>query len=150
MAETTIILGDWNSVTPAAPAGSDNIAFAVDRTGDTPAFSASVPRATTSIHGTVLLDDWVELTESSNSVTPDCDDGKNFTLNIGEATQIENPTHPKGTILICVTGAGVVTLGDKFVLRSGDLTRSADRDYLIAIYNSAADKWDACWSTGTT
>jgi hypothetical protein len=42
MAETTIILGDWNSATPAAPEGRKNIEFAVDRTGAIPKFSASV------------------------------------------------------------------------------------------------------------
>lgn len=42
MAETTIILGDWNSVTPAAPEGRENIDFAVDRSGEIPKFSASV------------------------------------------------------------------------------------------------------------
>jgi hypothetical protein len=42
MAETQIILGDWNSITPAAPAGRENIIFAVDRTGAIPKFSASV------------------------------------------------------------------------------------------------------------
>jgi hypothetical protein len=152
MAETVIVLGDWNSEIPAAPEGSDNIAFAVDRTGATPKFSGSVPRATDAIHGTVLLDGWVTLTESpaDASVTPDCDLGKNFILEIGDDIEIANPTNPKGTILICITGAGAVTLGAKFVLRSGDLTRSNDRDYLIAIYNEAADLWDACWSPGTT
>jgi hypothetical protein len=42
MAETTIVLGDWNSITPAAPAGRENIDFAVDRSGAIPKFSASV------------------------------------------------------------------------------------------------------------
>jgi len=63
MAETTIILGDWNSVTPAAPGGSpgpagDNINFQVDRTGSIPKFSAWVPRADVpgDYHGTILYD----------------------------------------------------------------------------------------------
>lgn len=58
MAETTIVLGDWNSTTPAAPAGSDNIAFAVDRTGVIPKFAASVPRADTAgtKYGTIIYD----------------------------------------------------------------------------------------------
>ena len=63
MAETTIILGDWNSVTPAAPGGSpgpagDNITFQVDRTGSIPKFSAWVPRADVGgdYHGTILYD----------------------------------------------------------------------------------------------
>lgn len=42
MAETTIILGDWNNTTPAAPEGRVNVAFAVDRTGPIPKFSASI------------------------------------------------------------------------------------------------------------
>lgn len=43
MAEITVILGDWNSTTPAAPAGRENIQFAVDRSGAIPKFSASIP-----------------------------------------------------------------------------------------------------------
>lgn len=58
MAETTIVLGDWNSVTPAAPEGSDNAAFAVDRSGAIPKFSASVKRADTEgdHFGTIIYD----------------------------------------------------------------------------------------------
>lgn len=44
MADTIIILGDWNSITPAAPAGRENVLFAVDRTGLIPKFSASVEK----------------------------------------------------------------------------------------------------------
>jgi hypothetical protein len=42
MAETIIILGDWNSTLPAAPQGRENVQFAVDRTGAISKFSASI------------------------------------------------------------------------------------------------------------
>jgi hypothetical protein len=41
-----IILGNYNSTVPAAPAGRENITFAVDRTEDIPRFSASVKKNT--------------------------------------------------------------------------------------------------------
>jgi hypothetical protein len=53
MPGTQIILGDWNSTLPAAPIGRDNIAFAVSRAGAIPKFSASIPRATPTVYGTV-------------------------------------------------------------------------------------------------
>lgn len=53
MAGQTIIIGNWNDTTPAAPAGNDNVKFQKDASSP-PNISAYVPRATTSQYGTVL------------------------------------------------------------------------------------------------
>lgn len=53
MAGQTIIIGNWNDMTPSAPAGADNVKFQKDASSP-PNISAHVPRATTSQYGTVL------------------------------------------------------------------------------------------------
>jgi hypothetical protein len=205
MAETTIVLGDWNSDVPAAPAGSDNIAFAVDRTAATPKFSASIPRATDAHHGTVILDAtadpdkylggdgaWHDLSEgvsglpaggtagqvltviSESPYSADWDDlpatptpqtlsivdghvaldaslGIYFTINTGSPASdftLDNPTNPTAgkAILIRITGAGTITLGNKYNARGATLTRSTGRDMLGIIYDAADEMWDCWWS----
>lgn len=57
MAGDTIIIGNWNDTTPAAPAGADNVKFQKDASSP-PNISAYVPRADTAgtKYGTIIYD----------------------------------------------------------------------------------------------
>lgn len=57
MAGDTIIIGNWNDATPAAPAGHDNVKFQKDVSAP-PNISAHVPRADTAgtKYGTIIYD----------------------------------------------------------------------------------------------
>jgi hypothetical protein len=57
MAGDTIIIGNWNDATPAAPAGADNVKFQKDASSP-PNISANVPRADTAgtKYGTIIYD----------------------------------------------------------------------------------------------
>jgi hypothetical protein len=81
MAQKIITIGDWNDETPAAPIGSDNIQFAVNRSGTIPQISGSIKRATPDDYGTVILDangnpnrylggdgDWHDISEDNHGV----------------------------------------------------------------------------------
>jgi len=138
MAETTIILGDWNSDVPAAPAGRENIIFAVDRTGAIPKFSASVK-----------IDEAQTLEIDTGHVALDASLGSYYILDTeGSDFTLDNASNPTSgkCILIRIYGAGAVTLDSKYNARGVTLSRSSGRDMLGLIYDESADMWDCFWN----
>ena len=149
MAGDTIIIGNWNDMTPSAPAGADNVQFQKDASSP-PNISAYIPRATTSQYGTVKLDAPQELSVEDNATIIDCSLGKYFELATGGANvEISAVNGIDGTAyLVAITGAGTISLGSKFILRSANMARSAGIDYLLFIYNFGTDRYQALWNKG--
>jgi len=105
--------------------------------------SASTPEV-------VTKGDCIALSVVAGEVDTDASLGRVFSIATGgSAITINNPTGlTRGgqAILWVITGAGAISVGDKFNLRGASLTRSGGRDMLGAIYNATADKLDCWWS----